>query len=107
MDSCVVKRWTVDGVELSKIIGENIGMEFYEVFDVLRDFHPESARDSAYVDLSESGLKEDLSSGWTEDGQFILENVHPISLTERVIVELLHLIDEVKIPDNFILLLDW
>lgn len=63
--------------------------------------------DRTYVEVSEQNLKELLSSGWTEDDQFILEQVTPANDFEIAITEVLHLIDEMKIPEEFILLINW
>lgn len=106
MESYVKKEYVIDINDLCDTICLQVEIDRHEVFRHLCDFHT-YAMNGSYVKVSEQDLKELLSSGWTEDDQFILEQVTPANDYEVVITEVLHLIDEMKIPEEFILLIWW
>lgn len=106
MENCVKKEYVIDINDLCDLICIQVGIGRNRVFDELCRFHS-YAINGTYVKVSEQDLRELLCSGWTEDDQFILEQVNPLNNYERVITEVLHLIDEMKIPEEFILLIHW
>lgn len=106
MESYVRKEYVIDINDLCDTICLQVKIGRNRVFDELCRFHT-YAINGSYVKVSEQNLKELLFSGWTEDDQFILEQVDPLNNYERVITEVLHLIDEMKIPEEFILLIHW
>ena len=106
MESCVRKEYVIDINDLCDLICIQVGIGRNRVFDELCRFHS-YAINGTYVKVNEQDLEELLCSGWTEDDQFILEQVNPLNNFERVIAEVLHLIDEMKIPEEFILLIHW
>ena len=106
MENCVRRKYVIDINDLCDLICIQVGIGRDQVFHELCNLHT-YAMDRTYVEISEQNLKELLSSGWTEDDQFILEQVTPVDDQEIVITEALHLIDEMKIPEEFILLINW
>ena len=106
MESYVKRKYIIDINDICDIICLQVEIGRNQVFHELCNLHT-YAMDRTYVEVSEQNLKELLSSGWTEDDQFILEQVTPADDQEIVITEVLHLIDEMKIPEEFILLINW
>lgn len=106
MENCVRKEYTIDIGDLCDLICLQVEIDRSQVSQALCDPHT-YAMNGSYVRVNEQDLKELLSSGWTEDDQFILEQVIPANDYEIVITEVLHLIDEMKIPEEFVLLIHW
>ena len=106
MEDCVRRKYVIDINDLCDLICIQVGIGRDQVFHELCNLHT-YAMDRTYVEVSEQDLKELISSGWTEDDQFILEQVTPANDFEIVLTEVLHLIDEMKIPEEFILLINW
>ena len=106
MENCVRKEYVIDIGDLCDLICLQVEIDQSQVSQALCDLHT-YAMNGSYIKINEQDLKELLSSGWTEDDQFILEQVTPANDYEIVITEVLHLIDEMKIPEEFILLIHW
>lgn len=106
MENYVKRKYVIDINDLCDTICWQVGIGRDQIFHELCNLHT-YAMDRTYVEVSEQDLKELLSSGWTEDDQFILEQVTPANDQEIVITEVLHLIDEMRIPEEFILLINW
>ena len=106
MENYVKKEYVIDIDDLCDTICLQVEVDRGRVFEELCRLHP-YAMNKSYTKVNEQDLKELLCSGWTEDDQFILEQVNPLNNFERVITEVLHLIDEMKIPEEFILLINW
>ena len=106
MENCVRKEYVIDIGDLCDLICPQVGIGRNKIFQALCDLHT-YAMNGSFVKISEQDLKELLDSGWTEDDQFILEQVTPANDYEIVITEVLHLIDEMKIPEEFVLLIHW
>lgn len=106
MESYVKREYVIDINDLCDTICLQVEIDRHEVFQHLCNFHT-YAMNGSYTKVNEQNLKEVLCSGWTEDDQFILEQVNPLNNYERVITVVLYLIDEMKIPEKFILLISW
>lgn len=106
MENCVKRAYVIDINDLCDLICIQVGIGRDQIFHELCDLHT-YAMNGSFVKVNEQDLKELLCSGWTEDDQFILEQVTPINDYEIVITEILHLIDEMAIPEEFILLINW
>ena len=106
MESYVKREYVIDIKDLCDAICWRVHVGWDQIFHELCNLHT-YAMDRTYVEVSGQNLKELLNSGWTKDDEFILEQVIPADDFEIVIAEILHLIDEMKIPEKFILLINW